>query len=187
MGYSPLARMIGRRVGDARRAENLFILAAVGLFLGLMLANQIVWAFIREEALARPEGPLALGFWAAQLGALFLYAFGCVIGFKPEMVLTWTPEGLRIDSQGSGRFVAADLIRSVQPISPQVYHRHFRRYAATEIVVNRLPEELLLVDTVEGPIVIGLEADDRLLLQKLMTRAAQPVASSARRSVLVAA
>ncbi len=187
MGFSPLARLLARKIGDVRRAENLFILASVGLFLTLMLGNQIGWAFIREEVLARPEGPLAITFWAIQLAAAFLYVFGCVVGFKPEMVVTWTPDGLHIESQGSVRFFAAEHIRTVQPIDPLTYHRHFRRYAATHIVVNRLPEELLLVDTVEGPLVIGLEADDRTLLQNLMTRPSQSIRTSVRRSALVAA
>lgn len=187
MAYSPAGRLIRRRIPDSRQAENVFILFAVAVLLVLMLANQFAWAFIRTEVLASPEGPLAIAFWVTQLVAGFGYLFGFVVGFKPEIVVTWTPETLRIDTESDSVSVDHEDVLGVQVVSPLSYHRHYRRYAATRDFVNRLPEEVLLVQTDDGPIMLGLDADDRSTLMKLMRPVLEPVVLGRREPLLAVA
>ncbi|NNF58181.1 MAG: hypothetical protein HKN04_08055, partial [Rhodothermaceae bacterium] len=75
-------------------------------------------------------------------------------------------------------------IECTERITADACHRHWRRYAATQAFVNRLPDELLLLRTTSGPVVLGLAPDalDRLeahLAEHLEVESAEPLIRAA--------
>lgn len=149
-----------RRVGDARRAEAYYIITLTFLALVLLLANYVAWALLETRILADPEGPVALWFWTGQVGAVLLVILGAVIGFKPEVRIVCGDGGMDVQAEGKHLQVTRTNIQSFETISATVFHRHYRRYAATHVFVNRMPETLLLLHTTHGPLVIGFSESD---------------------------
>lgn len=160
MAYAPLGRWISRREPDARRAENLLILALTALLMGIMFANQIAWAFVKDAIVAAPEGPTAMAFWLAQVGFLMALFFGGVLGFKPALALTCGPRALHIQEEGVETVVPYDSIDTIRVISALAYHRHFRRYRQTRSFVNQIEAEMVLLETTTGPVILGLPPED---------------------------
>jgi len=145
-----------RRLGDARRAEALFLVALSMIALGLLLAQFLAWMWFQPAILADPTGPTAIAFWLSQVGALMLCLFTCVVGFTPAVVITMTPTALHLRRGRRERTLRYDEITSVESISALRYYRHYGRYAATDAFVNRLTPEVLLLHTLDGPVALGL-------------------------------
>lgn len=158
--YSVLGRWLRRRSGDERHAEALFILAVVGLALVLLLAQYLAWVLLKDALTAEPLGPVALGFWGGHLAAFLLFFFGAVLGFKPAITVTRTAEALHIQQGGKRHAYAYATMQQVTPISALRFHRHWRRYAQTQVFVNKIEDPLLLLHTTHGPVVLGLAEED---------------------------
>ena len=145
-----------RRLGDARRAEALFLVALSMIALGLLLAQFLAWMWFQPAILADPTGPTAIAFWFSQVGALLLCLFTCVVGFTPAVVIVVRPTMLHLRRGTRERTLRYDEITSVESISALRYYRHYGRYAATDAFVNRLTPEVLLLHTLDGPVALGL-------------------------------
>ena len=165
-GYSLLGRGLRRLVRDPLRAEAFFILALTGLALLWLLVQYAVWAFL-QPAPSAPAGPAALRFWAVQGGALLFLVLTCVVGVAPAAVVTCAPGGRLRLRQGRRRLALDNAeIKAIKKITPLRYHRHERRYAATQAFVGRLRHDLLLLRTARGPVVLGLAPQDQAALQR---------------------
>ena len=149
-----------RRLGDARRAEALFLVALSMIALGLLLAQFIAWLWLQPVILAAPTGPVAMAFWVSQVGALMLALLTCVVGFAPAVVVSVGPLGLHLRRGRHERTLRYTEITSVESISARRYYRHYGRYAATDAFINRLTPEVLLLHTLHGPVALGLPPDD---------------------------
>ncbi len=151
--YSLLGRYVQRVIGDERRAEALFLVVLSMILLGLLLVQCLAWTFLNPAAS-----------WLSQVGALTLCVVTCVLGYKPAITVTCTEIGLCL-CQGL-RALKLDYteITSIETISALLFHRHYRRYAATEAFVNRMERDLLLLETTHGPVVIGLPPRDHAAL-----------------------
>ena len=163
---SLLGRGLRRLVRDPLRAEAYFVLALAGLALGWLLAQYAANALIQPR-LNGPANPAALRFWAVQGGLLLFLVFTCAVGVAPATVVTCTPSGgLRL-RQGRRRLALERAeIEAVKNITPLRYHRHERRYAATQAFVGRLRHDLLLLRTAHGPVVLGLALEDQAALRR---------------------
>jgi len=174
-GYSPVGRWVRRRVGDARRAEAYFILTLVGAVAMLALAQYVAWALVQDAVTANPGGPAAMAFWGGQVAAVALYALTCVLGFQPSVEVAVTPDGVRIRQGKEALTLASDEVLRVETIPALVFHRHHRRYAGTRVFVTRMPPEVLLLHTREGPVALGLAPGDRAaLIAHLQAQASFP-------------
>ncbi len=174
-GYSLAGRWVRRRVGDPRRAEAYFTLTLVGVMAMLAPAQYVVWALVQEAVLANPGGPTALAFWGGQIAAVTLYAATCVIGFQPPVEVAVMPGGVRIRQGKDALTLASDEVLRMETIPALLFHRHHRRYAGTRVFVNRMPPEVLLLHTKEGPVALGLAPADRAaLIAHLQARAPFP-------------
>lgn len=163
-GYSLLGRGLVRLTGDHRQAEAWYIIAVIAVGLGLLLAQYLGWALLKPTIQADPTGPAALTFWLAQLGGgLAFLLLGCA-GMQPAVTVVCSPYGLDVTQGRRHHFVAYGDVDALSCITPELFHRHYRRYAATLSFVNRLPEELLLLRTAERPVVLGLGGEDRARL-----------------------
>ncbi len=166
--YSLLGRWLQRATGDERRAEALFLVVLSLLLLALLLGQYLAWALLSETILAAPTGPAAVAFWLAQGAGAGLCLTTCVIGFKPAVAVTADPAGLFLKQGRRTLTLAYDEIASAGPIPALRFYRHYARYAATLVFVNRHLDELLLLETIHGPVVVGLLAPDRAALLGLL-------------------
>ena len=165
-GYSLLGRWLRRSVGDRRRAEALHILIGTGFALALVLAHFVASTFWPPAA-----QPML---YTAVLGGALALALGLgVVGFQPTLAVVCRDKAGELHlQQGADRLtVPYDAIESVEPISALRFHRHERRYAATHVFIGSLGDEVLLLRTGRGPVVIGLDAaaDQSALAEHLET------------------
>ena len=178
MGYALLGRRLRRQTDDSLQAESLLILIVAGLTLGALLVQQFAWALLRDAVLADPFGPWALGFWASQLAVGAAFAVGAVWGFKPGVTVTCTPTAVCIRPDGGPETaVPLDEVTAVRRLDARVFHRHYRRYRRTRVFVNRIEDEVVLLRTPDGPVILGLSEPDRTAFLDLL--APRPTAADA--------
>lgn len=151
---SLLGRLVRRRARDARQAESLYLVAvALVLCVGALVSQ---WGWIAVGA-----GPdVAPGYVVAQIVGGALLVGACLLGWTPPVVVTAHDGGLDVRQGAETVSLPYEWIHAAERISADAYHRHWRRYAATHAFVGRLPDELLLLRTDAGPIVLGLAAPD---------------------------
>lgn len=153
-GYSWLGRWLRRRT-DRRQGEALHILVVTTLALVLLLAHYVSWTLLYEPFATSPS--LAWIYWSTQCGLLGLIGAVCLAGTRPPLTVTCAPTSLVLVQGARTRSIPYDTITSVQSITAQRFHRHERRYAATDVFIGALHEEVLLLRrTAGGPVVIGL-------------------------------
>lgn len=161
MAYSPLGRLIRHYTPDARRAENLFILAVTAALMLLMFANQVAWAFVKDPILANPQGPEAMTFWLSQVAFVLGFLFTCVIGFKPALTVHVNHDGVTVSGANDYEHVALAQIEEIETVPAALYHTHFSRYAQTRGFVNRRHSDVVVIHRATGPVVLGLADLDR--------------------------
>jgi hypothetical protein len=148
--------LVRHRAHDARQAESLYFVALALVLCLATLAGQWGWIVYGTT----PDGSPSLAFFATQVvGGLALVAT-CLLGWRPRVVVTARDEVLDVRQGAEALSLHHGRIASVERITAAAYHRHWRRYAATRAFVNRLPDELLLLHTASGPVVLGLAAPD---------------------------
>lgn len=153
---SLLGRALRRGVADERQAESLYIVAVALVAVGMALLEQ--WGWMRWEA-----APLAYGLG---LGAVWLLAGAtCLAGWRPRLHVRVLAGRLEIRRGDEELVLVCAQVESAERVSAAVYHRHWRSYAATRAFVNRLGEEVLLLRTAYGPVVLGLPAADLARLE----------------------
>ena len=153
---SPLGRGMRRWAHDARQAESLYFVALALVLCLATLAGQWGWIVYGTT----PDGSPSLAFFAVQtVGALVLVAT-CLLGWRPRVTVTARDEVLDVRQGDEALSLHHGRITSAERITAEDYHRHWRRYAATRAFVNRLPDDLLLLRTASGPVVLGLAAPD---------------------------
>ena len=149
---SPLGRLVRRWARDARQAESLYLVALALVLCLATLAGQ--WGWIAYGT--TPESTPSLTFFAVQVGGGLALVATCLLGWRPRVVVTAREEALDIRQGNEAISLHYGRITSAERITAGAYHRHWRRFAATRPFVNRLPEELLLLHTASGPVVLSL-------------------------------
>ncbi len=160
MSQSAVGKALLRFTGDRRRAAGLHIIALTCAILLLGIGSQIAWAFLREAALAQPAGTTAMRFWTIELSGMIAILAFFIAGFRRAFAMEVCRDGVCLTTGSRRLKLPSTYIRSVSVISADVFHRHYDRYAQTQRFVNRLHRKLLLMETPEGPVVVGLRPDD---------------------------
>lgn len=158
--YSLLGRAVRAWTGDRLRGEALFIVLLTGLALALLMSHYLGWALLKPVLANSPAWQLL--FWGGQLVSVVLLALLGLVGVRPAVTVVCTPTALDLKQGECTRTIRYDEIEDAEMISATAYHRHYRRYAATDVFVSVLGEEVLLLRTAEGPVVIALpDPEDR--------------------------
>ncbi len=154
---SLLGRLVARGARDDRQAESFyFVAAALVLCVGSLLSQ---WGWVAFGT-SGPGGTPEPWYFAVQIAGGLLLGGGCLLGWKPAVVVTAHEAYLHI-RQGAGAVsLHYGRIHGAERVSAAAYHRHWRRYAATRAFANRLPAELLLLRTASGPLILGLPPED---------------------------
>ena len=162
--YSLLGRAFRAWTGDRLRGEALFVVAVTGLAVLLLLAHYLGWALLQPALAGSPSGQTL--FWVGQLASALVWAGLGLVGVRPAVSVHCTSAGLELEQGGRHRQVPYDALDAVKTVAATTYHRHYRRYAATAVFVGRLQDEVLLLRTERGPVVVGLaDPDDQTALR----------------------
>ena len=177
--YSLLGRAFRTWTKDRLRAEAFFIVALTGLALLLLMGHYLGWALLKPTLTSNPSWQLL--FWAGQLASVAAWIAIGLLGMRPGVTVACTPDALEVTQGSRSCTVHYDNIEDVDTISAKTYHRHYRRYAATQVFVSQLPDEVLLLQTPEGPLVLALPNSDdqndlRTHIETARTTAPEPVA-----------
>ncbi len=152
--YSLLGRLLRYWTGDRLRGEALFIVALTGLALALLMSHYLGWALLKPVLVDNPSWQLL--FWAGQLASVAALSAVGLLGVRPGVTVACTPTGLELEQGSRTRTVDHDAIEQVDTVSATQYHRHYRRYAATDVFVGNLDNEVILLRTPDGPVAIAL-------------------------------
>jgi hypothetical protein len=161
--YSLLGRAFRAWTGDRLRGEALFVVALTGLALALLMCHYLGWALLQPVLTENPDWQML--FWVGQLASAGVWAALGLVGVRPAVTVACTSSALELAQGPRRRTVPYDALEAVDTISATTYHRHYRRYAATAVFAGALREEVLLLRTERGPVVVGLadaEAQDAL-------------------------
>lgn len=160
LAYSLLGRLLRLLVKDPRRAESLYIVFAAFLVTGWGLLQFFLWITAPTLFLSLPA--LTLAGWG-------LLLVSCGIGFQPAVQVRLADNKLFINRAAHTLNLCLSRITNVEQVSDLVFHQHYRRYRRTQTFVNRIPKTVLLLHTPDGPVALGLTADDQ---QDLLNRLA---------------
>lgn len=156
--HSLLGRSLRRWTGDRLRGEAVFVVVLTGLTLVLLMTHYLGWALLSPLFSTNPVWQTY--FWIAQGASVLLLGGAGLIGFRPAVQVRCLPEVLHLTQGDRTRSVPHEAIYDVDIISARQYHRHYRRYTATDIFISHLPDRVLLVRTAQGPIVLALSDPD---------------------------
>lgn len=150
---SLLGRVVCRAGTDRLRCQTRFYLLAVAIPTAFGLVALLAWAGLM--VMQAPVNPP--WFWA-MTGAVTLGLFlVCWVGYQPSVHIEVGEAGLVITPRGQTPVtVPAELIRSAAPISAESAHQHFRRYARTRLFLGQAQTSVVLLRTVAGPILLGI-------------------------------
>lgn len=162
---SLLGRAVRRRAADARQAEGLYAVAAALAVVAAALLTQ--WGWMLPET-----DPLTVG--AATVAGWVLVSAACFIGWRPRLHVHVDGASLRVRRGRESFVLPLGAIASAERVPAAVFHRHWRRYAATRAFVNRLGDEVLLLRTEHGPVVLGLADGDLTRLEERIARHEEP-------------
>lgn len=149
---------------DRLKGEALYLVALTGGALVLLMSHYLGWALLKPVLANSPSSQVL--FWGGQLASVLLWAGIGFIGFRPAMTVKCRSDGIEVEQGDRARSIAYDEILTLTTIPATRYHRHYRHYEATTIFVTQFADEVLLLRTPSGPVVIGLpDADDLTALQ----------------------
>ncbi len=150
----------------------MYLLALTLLLFVLAMAQNVLWA--ATQALSATSPSVGAVYWITQLLAAALCFGGGVVGFRPAFTVRVDDAALIVEQSGSTRVVPLAHIERVTTIPLLTYHRHYRRYARTRAYIGAPEPRVVLVETCEAPLVLGLPAAAQDMLVGLLTRARKP-------------
>lgn len=161
--YSLLGRTIRAWVGDRLQSEAFFIVAFTALTLTLLMSHYLGWALLKPYLAAHPEWQIL--FWGAQVGSALLLAGLGLVGICPSVQVQCSSDTVTFRQGDRSCTLSPASIDDVALISATRYHRHYRRYAATQVFVSHLPDEVIRLRTDDGPVIVALaDATDQSAL-----------------------
>ncbi len=159
-----LGRAVRAWVNDRLRGEALFIVALTGLSLLLLMSHYLGWALLKPTLLANPSWQAI--FWGGQVVSILALIGAGLVGFRPAVQVKCHPNTVVLTQGDQSCTLSYSSIEEIDRISARRYHRHYRRYAATQVFASHLPDEVLLLRTEDGPVIVALsdpEAQGALL------------------------
>ncbi|WP_233992432.1 hypothetical protein [Salinibacter altiplanensis] len=156
--YRPSASLLGRAIrawtNDRLRGEALYLVAMTGLTIALLMAHYLSWALLGSVINAHPAGQTI--FWGTQVGTVLALAAIGLVGFRPAVRVMYRPDALTIQQGDRTCTLSPSDVDNATLIPAQRYHRHYRRYAATQVFVSAMSEQVLCIRTSDGPVIVAL-------------------------------
>lgn len=128
------------------------------------MSHYLGWALLKPVIASNSSWQVL--FWTGQLASVLAVTALGVVGFRPGVTAACTSTTLELTQGAKSAAVRYEAIDQIETVAATTYHRHYRRYAATQIFVSRLADEMLLLRTTQGPIVLALpDPNDRKALR----------------------
>lgn len=149
-GHSLLGRYLRRRTGDRWQAQGWLIVIVTLLGTSLLIGHIFLWT------LWRPVGAAAWWTGGVEAALVVLGVAATLAGKEPAITVRCSAQTCHL-RQGTRRLtVPYAAITAIETVGARRFHRHERRYAGTQVFVNRVPEEVLLLRTDESMVALGL-------------------------------
>jgi hypothetical protein len=179
--YSVLGRAVRAWVDDRLRGEALYVVVLTGLTLVLLMSHYLGWVLLKSTLLANPSWQAV--FWGGQVGSVLALIGIGLVGFRPPVRVTCHSDVAVLTQGNQSCMLPYSSIDEIDRISARRYHRHYRRYAATQVFVSHLPDEVLRLRTEDGPVIVALsdpeaQAALRDRLEALCSPLPEPVAQA---------
>lgn len=152
--YSLLGRAIRAWVGDRLQSEAFFIVALTALTLALLMSHYLGWALLKPYLSAHPAWQMV--FWGVQVGSGLLLAGIGLVGVCPSVQVACSSDTVTFRQGDRSCTLSSASIDDAALISATRYHRHYRRYATTQVFVSHLPDEVIRLRTDDGPVIVAL-------------------------------
>ena len=152
--YSLLGRAVRAWVGDRLRGEALYIVALTGLTLIVLMSHYLGWALLKPVLTANPSWQAV--FWGGQIASVLALIGIGLVGFRPPVCVDCRSDAVSLTQGDQSCTIPYASIDEIECVSALRYHRHYRRYAATEVFVSTLPDEVVLLRSKDGPVVVAL-------------------------------
>ena len=162
--YSILGRIIRRSVRDAHYAEGILILTIALIFISLIVFFYIGWAFAEPIIAADTSGRYEVYYFLAQIGSFGLLSMLTLIGLKPKLEVSLDNQSIHIKQGRKQLFLLTSDILRVDVISAKQFHQHYRKYVNTKAFYTRLSSPLLLMETANEPVILGVSEDEQATL-----------------------
>lgn len=192
---SLLGRWIRAHSADERQAESTYVVVVVTATIGLVLLHILAWAFFGPPS----GGDALRTFVIVEVVLGAAIALTTIVGWAPAITVRAGETGLDIvvgypavlrhpaaapeDGEthparstvessgldGNGLFIPYAAIDGASRVGARTFHRHYRRYAETRVFVNRIEDDLLLLQWNGVPVVIGLPPGDLGVLERIIT------------------
>lgn len=168
--HSLLGRAIRHVTGDPLRGEALYILTITTLVLGVLMAHYLGWALLQPTIQASDTTSWELTFWFAQVGSVVVLFLIGGIGFRPPVSATVDSEKQLLSLQQGSDELTLSLteVDDVSIISARLFHLHYRHYAATRQFIGDLHDEVVILRTGHGPVIIAISDEDAGSLVELV-------------------
>lgn len=166
--HSLLGRLLRWATGDRLRGEATFILTLTGLALLVLIAHYLGWALLQPVIEGDNTQAWQMRFWFAQIASVLLLAAVGLVGFRPPVTAHVGENRLTLDQGKRSLTLSVDEIEEVSSLSAQLYHLHYRHYAATHAFIGTMDDTVLLLRTADGPVVVALPEDDQTALAQAL-------------------
>ncbi len=172
--YDPSWSRLGRYLrgrDDPRITVARYYFWAVVILVLMVLTGILAWAILHEDIVSDPQGPLAAGFWFAQLVGATAYAVVCGIGFRPAIHIDLKDGVLRIRHGDRQLTLGAEDVSRAEPVTAVDVHRHYARYRNAQIFIGPSLDDYLLLRTGDAVVVLGVDGRSRdELVERLSQR-----------------
>ena len=162
--YSLLGRLIRRSVNDYHYAEGILILSIAMISIVMVVLFYVAWAFVEPALATDSTGQLAEYYAMAQFGSAVFLVLIAFIGFKPKLEITIEDYCIHIKHGSQKLVLLTSEVLQTEIISASQFHKHYRKYVNTRAFYNRLNDHLLLLDTTNGPVILGLSEEHQATL-----------------------
>ncbi len=167
--HSLLGLLIRRLVKDVRLAEAVVLVVLPSLILVIILLQFLAWTWLAPVIEADVSGPVAARFFEAQIWGAAVFLLTCIAGWVPGVRVQLRGECLEVRQGRRARSLHLSLIVHSVTVTMLQWHREYRPYEEVEAYVSRLTSRVLMLDTNEVQIAIGLHRSDCDELAKLLS------------------
>ena len=170
--FSPTRSLLGLGVRllvkDRRQAEGVYLIAFWSLVLLVILAQFVTWTWVEPAIEADAGGPVAVRFFAAQVAGILCVLAVCGVGFASAVRVAVGDTCLTLRQGRRTRKVALEAIEGCVTVSALQFHRDYRPYEAVDAFISRITQEVVVLETAQVQIAIGLRSEDHKTFAALM-------------------
>lgn len=152
--HSLIGLLIRKMAADERQAESWYLIAVFGILSCSIAAQFLLWSVWHDSISV--DRALASRFWFWQCASLVLFGVVGLLGFAAGVEVTITIETLRVRQGQRSCAWQWEKIHSCQIMPALEYYREHAPYVDVLRFMNRIPEDVLLLESGTQRLAIGI-------------------------------